>query len=62
VSSYVEGMPLPFERLRSELSDRPGYRWVAEIYRRHRRTGGDRTGAPDGPAMPAQDESLSGSR
>jgi glutathione S-transferase len=62
VSSYVEGMPLPFERLRPELSDRPGYRWVAETYRRHRRTGGDRSGGPDGATTPAQDESLSGSR
>ena len=33
----VERMPDPVERLRAELRARPGYRWVEEMFRRHRR-------------------------
>jgi glutathione S-transferase len=29
--------PGPLERFRLSFSDRPGYRWVAEMFRRHRR-------------------------
>jgi glutathione S-transferase len=32
-----ERLAEPFERFRESLADRPGYRWVEEIYRRHRR-------------------------
>jgi glutathione S-transferase len=53
-SGFIDRMPEPFERFRSPLRDRRGYRWVEEMYRRHRR----RTPAP----AAAQDESLSGSR
>jgi len=28
--------PEAFQRFREPLQDRPGYRWVGEIYRRHR--------------------------
>lgn len=36
--SYVNirRMPEPVERLRAELSERPGFRWVEDMYRRHR--------------------------
>jgi glutathione S-transferase len=34
--SAIERMPEPFERFRAPLSDRPGYRWVQQIYERHR--------------------------
>jgi glutathione S-transferase len=29
--------PEGFQRFRQPLEDRPGYQWVAEVYRRHRR-------------------------
>ncbi len=34
--SDIERMPEPYERFRAPLSDRPGSRWVQEIYERHR--------------------------
>lgn len=36
-------MPTGFERLREETRDRPGFRWVEEMFRRHRKPG--RSGA-----------------
>lgn len=33
----VDRMPEPVERLRNELRGRRGYRWVQEMFRRHRR-------------------------
>jgi hypothetical protein len=33
-------MPEPFEAFRASVSERPGYRWVQEIFRRHRLPGG----------------------
>lgn len=33
----VERMPEPVERVRAEVRDRPGFRWVEEMFRRHRR-------------------------
>jgi hypothetical protein len=36
--SAVTRMPAPFEAFRAELSERPGYRWVQDTYRRHRRS------------------------
>jgi glutathione S-transferase len=50
VSPFVDRMSAPFERLRAQLSDRRGYRWVEEMFRRHRS------------AARRQEESLSGSR
>jgi glutathione S-transferase len=32
----VDALPEPLERVRDELRERPGFRWVAEIYARHR--------------------------
>jgi glutathione S-transferase len=32
-----ERLPEPFERFRESQADRPGYRWVEEMFRRHRR-------------------------
>jgi glutathione S-transferase len=32
----IDRMPAPYERFRDSLCERPGYRWVQEIYRRHR--------------------------
>jgi glutathione S-transferase len=45
-----EGPPLPpvpegFERFRAPLKDRPGYAWVAEMFRRHRNPVADRVPA-----------------
>jgi glutathione S-transferase len=31
--------PEPYERFRAPLKERRGFRWVAELYRRHRRSG-----------------------
>lgn len=47
----IDRMPDPVERLRDQLRERRGYRWVEEMFRRHRRP----TGAtPDAEAeMPA---------
>jgi glutathione S-transferase len=36
---FVERMPEPFEAFRASVSERPGYRWVQEIFRRHRLPG-----------------------
>jgi glutathione S-transferase len=36
--AVTDRMPEPFEHFRDTLRERPGYRWVAEIYRRHRNT------------------------
>lgn len=33
----VERMPEPVERVREEVRERPGFRWVEEMFRRHRR-------------------------
>jgi glutathione S-transferase len=35
----VQEMPERYERLRASLANRPGYRWVREIYATHRRAG-----------------------
>jgi glutathione S-transferase len=50
-SGKIGQMPEPYERFRSSLRERRGYRWVEEIFRRHRRGSGQR-----------QEASLSGSR
>lgn len=34
--SQIVRMPEPYERFRAPLAERRGYRWVQEIYRRHR--------------------------
>ena len=34
---YVEEPPAPLARFRASLEDRPGFRWVEQIFRRHRR-------------------------
>jgi glutathione S-transferase len=34
--AVTDRMPDPFERFRDTLRERPGYRWVAETFRRHR--------------------------
>jgi glutathione S-transferase len=34
--SDIARMPEPYEAFRASLSDRPGYRWVREVYERHR--------------------------
>lgn len=36
--AVTDRMPDPFERFRGTLRERPGYRWVAETFRRHRNT------------------------
>ena len=36
--AVTDRMPEPFEHFRDTLRGRRGYRWVAEIYRRHRNT------------------------
>jgi glutathione S-transferase len=33
---HEQAMPTAFQALRDELAERPGYRWVEDIYRRHR--------------------------
>jgi glutathione S-transferase len=33
---FVERMPEPYEAFRASVCERPGYRWVQEIFRRHR--------------------------
>jgi glutathione S-transferase len=38
----IERMPEPVERLRAELRERRGYRWVEEMFRRHRGLAGRR--------------------
>ena len=35
--AVVDAMPEPFERFRATLEGRPGYAWVRETFRRHRR-------------------------
>jgi glutathione S-transferase len=35
----VQEMPERYERLRASLANRPGYRWIREIYATHRRAG-----------------------
>jgi glutathione S-transferase len=39
VPKPVQEMPERYERLRASLASRRGYRWVREIYARHRRIG-----------------------
>ena len=34
---FVDRLPEALERFREPLKDRPGYRWVEEMFRRHRR-------------------------
>ena len=36
----VRAMPEPFERFRAPLKQRRAYRWVEEMFRRHRRPAG----------------------
>ena len=48
---YIDAMPKAFEDFRASLRERRGFRWIEEIFRRHRRT-----------VRQAQEESLSGSR
>jgi glutathione S-transferase len=53
-----EGGPLPadtqlpagLERFREPLKERRGFKWVSEMFRRHRRRDGRRAGAPAPPA------------
>jgi hypothetical protein len=33
----IDRMPEPVEQLRAQLRKRRGYRWVEEMFRRHRR-------------------------
>lgn len=47
----IDRMPGPVEHLRAQLRERPGYRWVEEMFRRHRHPGGASRGADD--AAPA---------
>jgi glutathione S-transferase len=37
----IERMPAPVEALRAQVRERPGYRWVQETFRRHRRSRDD---------------------
>ena len=47
-------MPEPVEQLRARLRERRGYRWVEEMFRRHRRPAQASHGAGD--AVPAPSE------
>jgi glutathione S-transferase len=49
----IDRMPERWRRFTESLAERRGYRWVKEMFRRHRRSG---------PAARRQEESLSGSR
>jgi glutathione S-transferase len=44
-----EGPPAGMQRFREPLEDRPGFRWVAEMFRRHRRPGRAGAGAEPEP-------------
>ena len=50
----IDRMPEPVERLRAQLRERRGYRWVEETFRRHRRSAEAPGGAGD--AVPAPSE------
>src|SRR5207244_2177797 len=50
----IDRMPEPVERLRAQLRERRGYRWVEETFRRHRRSAEAPSGAAD--AVPAPSE------
>jgi glutathione S-transferase len=52
-SRLIDRMPEPYERFTASLAERRGYRWVEEMFRRHRRRS---------LAARRQEESLSGSR
>src|SRR5258706_291983 len=41
----IDRMPEPVERLRAQLRERRGYRWVEETFRRHRRSAEAPSGA-----------------
>lgn len=50
-SVEVDGLPEPYERFRAALSQRRGYRWVLEMFARHRRTpSADASGSRPAPA------------
>jgi glutathione S-transferase len=53
--SDIERMPEPYERFRAPLCDRPGYRWVQEIYRRHRLPAPASASAPEQAPVQAPD-------
>jgi glutathione S-transferase len=36
---FIERMPAPYEAFRASVSERPGYRWVQDVYARHRTPG-----------------------
>jgi glutathione S-transferase len=38
--ALTDSMPQPYERFRATLRERPAYRWVQEIFRRHRHSRG----------------------
>jgi glutathione S-transferase len=38
--------PEPYQRFREPLQDRPGYRWVEDMYRRHRASATAQTAVP----------------
>jgi hypothetical protein len=40
VTQLIGEMPEAYERFRAPLRERRGYRWVQEIFRRHRQRGG----------------------
>ncbi len=47
----AEGPPLPdpppaYAAYRASLADRPGFKWVEEMFRRHRARGGAKVAAP----------------
>jgi glutathione S-transferase len=44
----AEAMPLSYTRLRESISDRRAYRWVQEIFRRHRHAQPEQQGQPQG--------------
>lgn len=53
-SVTIDRMPEPVERLRTQLRERRGYRWVEQTFRRHRRATEASRGA--GTDMPAPSE------
>jgi glutathione S-transferase len=50
----IERMPEPVERLRAQLRERRGYRWVEDTFRRHRRPAETRRGAGAEASAPAE--------
>lgn len=50
----IDRMPEPVERLRAQLRERQGYRWVEEMFRRHRRPAQAPRGAGDEVPAPSE--------